>query len=245
MYDRPRPEIRRHPPVGLPRPRHLPSAVLASPQCTPFFDSVPGGVPFVLQALRASPSPEARAFLLRYDDPAFPMRYRLALPLEAFCIAAAVCPSRLIKVAVGAIAEHRLLRGAVIAAMAHSDIMATNVSVAREAEGVEDRMAHFKMVGAMPAPRGASTVVNVNASATADSRALAASAAPPAEDTIRRMVEARQRQAALTGTQRELPAAPSPAVTLPVAFQPKPRVAVPVTLDAFADADEDADVPSL
>jgi hypothetical protein len=210
-----------------------PHTVAAAPKCTPFFEQI-GGVPLVLEALRCSPAPEARAFLFRYDDPKFPARYRDILPLEAFCVAANVCPSRLTEIAVAAIAKSHVLRGAVIAALAHPDIMETNVIMAQDAQGTEDRMAHFKMVGAMPSAKGAQTVVNVNAtaSAAADAKSLA-SAAPPAEDTIKRMVEARQRAAALgAGQQQALP--PAPEQHLP--FTPKQRELV--TVDA-GDGEDD------
>ena len=52
-----------------------PNAVLLGPKCTPFFDEI-GGVPVVLAALRASPLPEARAFMAIYDDPTLAKRNR-------------------------------------------------------------------------------------------------------------------------------------------------------------------------
>ena len=214
-----------------------PATVLSSPQCTPFFNEI-GGVALVLQSLRLSPDPSARAFFSHYDRVS--KTDRESLPIEAFCVAASVCPSRLAEVAVAAVAKNKVLHGAVIAALAHPAIMETNVRMAKTEEGLEDRSLHLKMVGAMPLPRTSQTVVNVNASASAASAANAAAqsaAITSPEDTIRKIVEARQRQQLTQSQQAALPepadTAPS---TIPAAFSRKPEL---VPIDAEYTEDED------
>lgn len=218
-----------------------PTAVLEAPKATPFLLKI-GGLPVAIDALRASPAPEARAIMAIYDDPALLPSHRAILPFEAFCVAAKVCPSRAVDVIVAAIARIRVLEGAVISATKHPAVMETNARIAATDDGIKDRMAHLKMVGAMPLPKSSQTVVTVNATATAQAAAKADSPALASpEDTIRRIVERRQQAAATlaASTQRELPAAPSSAI--PQAFMPRAAVREPVTVEQeYMDADADA-----
>jgi hypothetical protein len=110
--------------------------------------------------------------------------------------------------------------------------MRQNAHQATFPDGIEDRLAHLKMVGAMPLPRTSQTVVNVSATAQSAAIAAPASALPSPDETIRKMVEARQRSAGTTQ-----PALPEsvPAESVPMAFQRREAV----TVDAeYEEADE-------
>jgi hypothetical protein len=199
--------------------------VAAAPRATPFLKKI-GGIDVAIAALESSPAPEARAFMATYQlASTFPMTARSQLSFEAYCVAAHVCPSRMTAIGVASLAKEHVLEGAIIAALAHPTIMRRNTEEAATPEGIDDRLAHLKMVGAMPLPRSSQTVVNVSATASSASASKADSVAIPApEDTIRRMVEARQQAAQLSAArQQALPAAPE----LPSpAFQPRKSVTI-------------------
>src|SRR5712671_1685638 len=96
-----------------------PNEVALAPKATPFLRRLPGGIPFAIDILRGSAVPEARRFMTSYDDLTLSQSDRNALPFEAFCVAAAVCPSRMKDVIVAAIARQESLEGAVVSALAH------------------------------------------------------------------------------------------------------------------------------
>jgi hypothetical protein len=126
--------------------------------------------------------------------------------------------------------------GAIKAAERHERIVEVSSQVAESPDGVDDRMAHLKHMGFTPSPRG--STINIGVSATANAAAAAksdsASLAAP-EDTIRRMVEARQRAALGAGVTPQLPAATA-AESVPRAFERRE----PVTVDAeYVDGSDD------
>jgi hypothetical protein len=207
--------------------------VFAAPKVTTFLGRI-GGVDRAIEVLYASPAPEARSFVKQHSREDLSKSAREVLPFEAYCVAAKVCPSRMIEIVVGAIAKHQVLEGAVISALSHPQVVRTNAYQAMFPEGVEDRMAHLKMMGALPIPKSAQTsiTVNANAQAVSASKSESVAALPSAEDTIRRIVEARQRAALSASPERALPAASE---TVPV-FMPQLRE--PVMVDAEYDADE-------
>jgi hypothetical protein len=208
--------------------------VAAAPQVTPFLDRI-GGISTAIEILAACPAQEARTFMGEYRRPDLSDEQRRLLPFEAYCVSCGVCPSRMLELVVGGMAKQHVLEGAVIAALAHPTIMRVNAHQATFPEGVEDRMAHLKMVGAMPLPKSSQTVVNVNASATAQAAAKSEAALPAPEDTIRKMVEARQR-AALPSQQPQLP--PATSQTVEQAFMPR-AAREPQTVDAeYEEAEE-------
>jgi hypothetical protein len=131
--------------------------------------------------------------------------------------------------------------GAIKAAERHEAIVEVSSATALQPDGVEDRMAHLKHMGFTPSPRGSTINIGVTATATAQSAAVAAAALPAPEDTIRRMVEARQRAALGPAATKELPAdnvAATPAADMvPRAFMPRARE--PITVDAeYEEADD-------
>jgi hypothetical protein len=218
-----------------------PNDVADAPRISNLIAKIPGGRPAALEALRASDLKEARAFISVYDNILMPSSYRKQLPIEAFALAAKLSPTRLFGVIAEVFRLQKMQLGAIKAASRHEAIVDVSSTVAATPEGVEDRMAHLKHMGFTPSPKGSTINIGIAANATANSasRADAASALAPSEDTIRRMVEARQRSAALaSATQHALPAASAESV--PMAFQRRPAAdRVPVTVDAEYSEESD------
>jgi hypothetical protein len=80
-----------------------PLDIITAPQVTPFLDKI-GGRNAAIEVLRSCPAPEARAFMEKYDQPDLSLHAQSTLPFEAFCVAAKVCPSRMVEIVVGAMA---------------------------------------------------------------------------------------------------------------------------------------------
>jgi hypothetical protein len=213
-----------------------PNSVADAPRIGHLISKLRDGKQTALEALRASDLPEARKFISKYDNVLLPAFVRRTLPIEAFSIAAGISPTRLFGVIAEVIRLQKSQLGAIKAAERHEAIVEISSQVALDPQGVDDRMAHLKHMGFTPSPRGSTINIGVSATATAAAASRADAAALPApEDTIRRMVEARQRQAALAGGQRELPAAT--ATTEVPAFMPRARE--PQTVEAeYEEAEE-------
>jgi hypothetical protein len=213
-----------------------PNSVADAPKIGHLIAKLRDGKQTALEALRASDLPEARKFISKYDNVLLPAFVRRTLPIEAFSIAAGISPTRLFGVIAEVIRLQKSQLGVIKAAERHEAIVEKSSDMALVDEGIEDRMAHLKHMGFTPSPRGSTINIGVSATATAQAASRADAAVLPApEDTIRRMVEARQRQAALAGGQRELPAAT--ATTEVPAFMPRARE--PQTVEAeYEEAEE-------
>jgi hypothetical protein len=213
-----------------------PNVVAAAPRITHLIRKIKGGWPSALEALRASDSREARSFMIRYDDLYLPSYVRKVLPIEAFAVAADLSPTRLFAVIAECIRTQKQQLGAIKAAQAHEEIVEVSSQAALDADRVEDRMAHLKHMAFLPAAKGAqiSIVNQASATASADAKSLAVSAESP-EATIRRMVEARQRNAQLAaGQQAALP----PASESVPAFMPQPTAQAEYVDGDYAEADD-------
>jgi hypothetical protein len=217
-----------------------PNDVLLSPKVTPLLRRIckegtdKKGIEAAIAYLRASSEPDARRFILVYDDPSVSMWMRRYLPIEAFCLAAHLDPTDLLGPITRVAHLHGAMIGAIAAAEKHPAIVEASLAAAQLPNGTEDRMANLKHMGYLPSPKGSSVNVNVNASATAQA-ASKSEGLESSESTIRRIVEARQR-AAIGGQQPTLPAT-TPADTVPQAFQPREREMV--TIDANGSEDEE------
>jgi len=218
-----------------------PNDVAAAPKISRLVDKLPEGKLTLLEVLRASDAPEARRFIAIYDDLTLPSYVRRYVPLEGFALAAGLSPTRLWEVTLQAYRKQTEQLGALRAAMHHEQIVDKSSDAALGNEGIEDRMAHLKHMGFLPAAKGSTININANASATAAAQSVATIAdLPSPEETIRKMVEARQRASLAGAATKELPAA-SPAESVPQAFQPKPREAwEPQYVEAkFEDTDDE------
>lgn len=245
------------PPPPMPPPTHsarraeayrrlgvAPNDVLLAPKITPLLRriSADGNLRDAILYLRASSDAAARKFIMVYDDPTTSAYARKALPLEAFVLAAGVDPESLLQAIARVAHLHGAMEGAITAAKRYPEVVTASLNRAVEADGVEDRMANLKHMGYLPSPKGSSVNVNVNANATAAAASQSASASLPApEDTIRRIIEATQRETALKGAaaQHALPAeSESSSPSRVPAFMPR-QSAQPVTVDAeYEEADD-------
>jgi hypothetical protein len=217
-----------------------PNAVADAPKIGHLIAKLKDGKATALEALRASDLPEARKFISKYDNIYLPSYVRKTLPFEAFCIAAGISPTRMFGVIAEVIRLQKSQLGAIKAAERHEAIVEVSSQAALNPAGVDDRMAHLKHMGFTPSPRGSTINIGVSATANAAAKSDATAAALPApEDTIRRIVEARQRAALPGAIVPQLPAA-AVAESIPRAFERRTRD--PVTVDAeYSDAGDAED----
>jgi hypothetical protein len=175
--------------------------------------------------LASSDSPDAKKVMAKYHIVGSVARGDKVLPIEAYCVSAGVSPSTIFELLVAACVRFGAQACTIIAAVNHPRVVEKSVEMALTDEGIEDRMLLGKATGFLPTPKGSRTIVNVeaNSSATANPQVLVA--APPPEQTIRRLVD-RLNEA------RGLP--PVVAPTLPAADAP--RV---IDIDAEPEEDED------
>jgi hypothetical protein len=112
--------------------------------------------------------------------------HRRFLPIEAFCVAAGVSPLRILELITATCVRLGAQAATIIAAVNHPRVVEKTVEMALTDDGHLDRSDLHKAVGFLPTAKGSHTIVNVQQVATAT--AQAAVAAPPPENTIRRMV---------------------------------------------------------
>ena len=212
-----------------------PNAVADAPKIGHLLAKLKDGKATALEALRASDLPEARKFISKHDNILLPSFVRKTLPFEAFCIAAGISPTRMFGVIAEVIRLQKSQLGAIRAAERHEAIVEKSSEFALDPAMVDDRMAHLKHMGFTPSPKG--STINIGVQATANAAAAAKSDAaslPPAEDTIRRMVEARQRAALGPSQPPQLPAA-TERESVPRAFERRERETVEAE---YVEADE-------
>jgi hypothetical protein len=215
-----------------------PNSVADAPRIGHLISKLRDGKQTALEALRASDLPEARKFISKYDNVLLPAFVRRTLPIEAFSIAAGISPTRLFGVIAEVIRLQKSQLGAIKAAERHEAIVEKSSDMALVDEGIEDRMAHLKHMGFTPSPRGSTINIGVSATANAAAHAEAPTAyLPPAEDTIKRTIEARQRNPLIAGQPPQLPAALE-RETVPQAFTRRERE--PIIVDAeYEDAEDE------
>jgi len=168
--------------------------------------------------LRATDAKEARVFLDVYDS--IPRIYARTLPIEAFCVAANISPLRIIEILVSTCVRLNTQAAAIIAASNHPRVVDKTVEMALTDDGIEDRNVLHKAVGFLPTPKSAQTTINVQQNATAQASAapqIAVVAAPPPEQTIRKLADR-------FNERRALP--PTTAVPMPDAELARESVAV-------------------
>jgi hypothetical protein len=119
---------------------------------------------------------------------ALPRYMRTRLPIEAFCVAAGVSPLTVLEILTAVIVRQGTQASTVIAAVNHPRVVEKTVEMALTDDGIEDRTMLHKHAGFLPTASGPKTniVVTQNASATAQAASVAA---PPPEQTIRRLAD--------------------------------------------------------
>jgi hypothetical protein len=216
-----------------PAPR-TPQAIAAEVDVPPL-----SGRELAISLLRTSDHEDAARFFAIYDSRMLRPTDRTNLPLEAFAVAAGILTSRLLALIVEAATREGQDQSRMIIGLNAPAVMRATAERALDdnCEDAQKYVAMFhKMSGAMPAPKGSTTIINANATSQADARAAAVAAmehhvdAPPPAQTIRRLAdrfnEERIRLAS-TSTPALAEANPSEELGEPEVMPPE-REAVPV-----------------
>ena len=183
--------------------------------------------------LASSDHADARRLLLTFYSVHPKMRHDAesvlpAAPIEAYCLAAQVHPHSILAILTGEIVRLGASANTIIAAVNQPRVVQHLVDRALDTsddKSMEAAALLSKATGFLPSPRGAQTVVSVIANANAQAAAAPiAIAAPPAEQTIRRMIDRVNESRGLP------PAAPD---TLPSHMPSEDAVEI------LADSDED------
>lgn len=101
-----------------------------------------------LDCLQSSDDPDARKVLDAYLS--VPESYRKLLPVEAFCRAAGVSPSRILEAITVVAARQGAAASAIIAAIVHPRVMQKTVERALQDYGTKERMVLLRAVGFVP-----------------------------------------------------------------------------------------------
>jgi hypothetical protein len=136
--------------------------------------------------LHATSEPDAVKVLAAYYS--IPAYLRRPLPVEAFCLAAGVPTNRVLEIVVATATRLGAQASDLIAAVAHPRVVEKTIEMALTDDGHRDRETLHKHAAFLPRPAGQSVRVNVtqNTQATAQATVVAA---PPPEQTIRRLVD--------------------------------------------------------
>jgi len=136
--------------------------------------------------LAASDLPDARKVRDAYY--AIPRYQRTRLPIEAFCVAAGVSTLTILEILTAVIVRQGTQASQIIAAVNHPRVVEKTVEMALTDEGIEDRKVLHTHTGFLPRSSGAKTSIVVTQNASANAQA-ASVAAPPPEQTIRRLAD--------------------------------------------------------
>lgn len=169
--------------------------------------------------LAASDDPDARKILSAYYSIHKP--HRRFLPIEAICVKAGVSTTRALEIIQLQIIRFSRIASSAILAATHPAVVEKTIDLALHAEDeriqLNAQSLLHKAAGLTPQPKGAQTIVNVQANAQASAEAQAANAfLPSPEQTIRRLSErlTSMREIAPTDT-KSLPDATGDDTTLP------------------------------
>ena len=184
--------------------------------------------------LAASDSPDAQSVLSFYRKTHVNAHYG-GVPIEAYCAAAKVSPSRILEIIAATAIRLGAQASSIVAATAMPAVVHKSVEMALTDEGIEDRILLSRATGFLPTPKGAQTNIQVtqNASAQAAAAALPPAIAPSPESTIRRVVDRFNQNRALPPTS----AVPFPEPSGELAREP---VSVELVIEE-SDEDEELD----
>lgn len=130
------------------------------PTVTPLLKTAEGGIPRIMEALRAHDDDDAREFVELYDS--LSAQDRQFLKLEEIAYAAGIGSLRLAEVATSATILHGQMTSKIILAASLPGIVRTSVRLAKTAKGGFDREMMLKAGGVLPTPKGSQTVINTN-----------------------------------------------------------------------------------
>ncbi len=130
------------------------------PFITPILKSAEGGIPRILEALRAHDDDDARSFMDLYDS--LTASDRNHLKLEEVAVAAGIGSLRLAEVSLSASILHGQMQSKLILASAIPSIVQTSVRMAKTRKGLADREMMLKAGGVLPVPKGAQIAIQNN-----------------------------------------------------------------------------------
>lgn len=162
-----------------------------------------------IEYLRMSQTPQIE-FFKTYDSCSITRAEQRRVPIEAFCLAAKVNPMNVLEALVAIMVRLRAQESAVLAAVAHPEVVRTTIDSAGiiGKDGARDREMLHKNAGFLPVAKGSQTIVQVNQSQSQQQATI--TTAPPPEHTIRRLTdrfnENRQRPVLQQGNTETIPA---------------------------------------
>lgn len=177
----------------------------ATPSISALVKRGAGSISEAVEALRSDDSPDARAFLAKWE--LVPASKRSQIRLEAYILAAGLTTRRFIEVLTGALLEHstsvakmvvaaaqpRVLESVVKAATDEQPIFAKDpmsgerIVIGRTNGDVKAQELFLKGTGFLPTPKGSSTTINLqqtNQTANFDPPQQEAALPPPAMDAF-------------------------------------------------------------
>lgn len=122
------------------------------PTVTPALQSAEGGLPHILEALRAHSDEDAREFIELYDS--LTLRDRKYLTLEEVAYACGIGSLRLAEVATSAMILYGQMTSKIMLAAGLPGIVQTSVRLAKTDKGGFDREMMLKAGGVLPVPKG-------------------------------------------------------------------------------------------
>jgi hypothetical protein len=130
----------------------------SEPIVTPLLKAAEGGLPRILEALRAHDNDDAREFVELYDS--LSQKDRQHLTLEEIAHASGIGSLRLAEIVTSAMILHGQMTSKLILASALSGIVRTSVRLAKTAKGGFDREMMLKAGGVVPVPKGSQISIN-------------------------------------------------------------------------------------
>lgn len=177
------------------------------PTITPLLKSADGGIPRIIEALRAHDEEDARDFIEIYDS--LTATDRKYLTLEEIAVASGIGSLRLGEVAQSAMILHGQLTTKLLLASSMSKVVAASLKEAVKPKGLVDREWMLKSGGILPVPKGAQIAIQTNVTREgAETKTL------PVEDAVYLNAGQRLRMIHEAVEQRRLPAPPSDPVEL-------------------------------
>lgn len=177
----------------------------SAPSITALVKRGAGSIADAVDVLRGDDSPEARAFLAKWDM--VPASYRKNIRLEAYILAAGMTTRRFIEVLTGALLEHSTSVAKMVVAAAQPRVLESVVKAATDEQPIFGKDAQtgerivigrtngdvkaqelfLKGTGFLPTPKGSSTTINLqqtNQTANFEQPEKEAALPPPAMDAF-------------------------------------------------------------
>lgn len=132
----------------------------SEPVITPLLKAVEGGIPRVIEALRAHDDDDAKAFLEKWDE--CNETDRKLLRLEDVAFAASIGSLRLAEVSQTALFLYGQMRTKLLLASGIPSIVEKSIKLAKTTKGLYDREMMLKAGGVLPVPKGAQIAIQNN-----------------------------------------------------------------------------------